>query len=101
VTSDEAEDTIAFWLDGLIASLRRHKPDWRPSCFVVDCCEAQINALRCALLQRKTLQGACATPAALLSSSSSTAYAHSLLLAGLGSQTCRCSCATTTCAKRG
>jgi hypothetical protein len=46
VTSDEAEATIEFWLDGLIEALRQHNPAWRPSCFVVDCCEALINALR-------------------------------------------------------
>lgn len=27
----------------------RMGPDWRPSCFVVDDCDAEINAIKCVL----------------------------------------------------
>jgi hypothetical protein len=46
ITSSESQETIEVWLDALIELIHKHNPDWRPSCFVVDCCDALINALR-------------------------------------------------------
>jgi hypothetical protein len=46
VTSDEKQESIAQLLLGLLVLCHKHHPGWKPSCFVVDCCDALINALR-------------------------------------------------------
>jgi hypothetical protein len=47
-TSAEDADTIEVWLQALKELILQHNPLWKPSCFVVDCCDALIKALRCA-----------------------------------------------------
>jgi len=47
ITSDEQEATIDAWLRALVREARAKVPTWLPSCVVVDCCEALINAIRC------------------------------------------------------
>jgi hypothetical protein len=46
VTSSESHETITFLLRGLKGKIHAMMPEWRPSCFVVDCCDALITALR-------------------------------------------------------
>ena len=46
ILSDEKEETFTAWLADMKSSVQRSKADWQPSCFVVDCCDALIGAIR-------------------------------------------------------
>jgi hypothetical protein len=46
IQSSLKASTMATWLKPLVARLRRRKPDWKPSCVIVDDSQAQINAVR-------------------------------------------------------
>eukprot|EP00878_Enallax_costatus_P030591 GHUV01033332.1.p1 GENE.GHUV01033332.1~~GHUV01033332.1.p1 ORF type:complete len:100 (-),score=13.81 GHUV01033332.1:284-583(-) len=48
--SNEQEPTLMTFFDAVKGRVESLKPDWRPSCFIIDDCQAFANALRCGTL---------------------------------------------------
>jgi hypothetical protein len=46
IQSSQTAANMVLWLKPLVAKLRSRKPDWKPSCVIVDFCQAEINAVR-------------------------------------------------------
>lgn len=46
ISESQTGDSIAQWLKAIVAAVRVQDPDWKPSCFLVDNCEAEHNGIR-------------------------------------------------------
>lgn len=46
ISSSHGSDDISFWLGKVVAEVRKHKPDWMPSSFLVDDPDAEQTAIR-------------------------------------------------------
>jgi hypothetical protein len=46
ITDTQTGSNIAMWLKAIVTAVRERSREWKPSCFLVDNCEAEHIAIR-------------------------------------------------------